>query len=1731
MGSKVEKIDPKSTGGEGFDFEDKVGAYFISFLLTGHELYPTLNLGRLERICLQRKVEGWELDDFILDFQNAVNKPNVSLSVKSNSQITGKSAPSDLVEGLWKQFSKEGKNPFNMEKDFMGLVTSGSSTTAIETMRVLSKFAKRNGDENLEDFLKNEGFTNENVRSLLDSFEKPETVEVKDVLSKIDIIKKFIHVDMNLDDPSSADLQMAFKNLSEVLNGENVNELWIHLQSIVKTKRAVAGEINYNNLVADLSRIYDLKGHLSLSSDLERINKHTAIELEKIKSTIGDDLRIPRSTKEIEEIRHPGFYSLIGQSGTGKSSLLKQWVDKDKKQTVWIPYSYFKAKSLSEFYTLFGSDNSLDKVLKLGPSNITVVLDGIDRLASDEEIEILRSFLLDIRDYVKGRHSIVISCQDQIWKTLVLQLATKEIEFKIVSCPLLSDDELKFVSDRVKFLSGILVDSKSKEILRQVKYLDIVIKMIESKSVEENAAINESMLVEGFWTLVSELGKYPERLSVIVKLASIQADEYNFSTAISLFDVEEITVLKELEKRNYIVIENDFIRFFHDIYGDWLRLKFLLQDQDSLALAVEKSQNLFWHKAVTLFSLSIFDDQGLENWKITLEKLKSLNSDLTADLFLDIAITTQNAPVILEVLKETFFENENDLFKRFLNRFLAYATMPNPRIMSLREEWGISEISAAQIQRLPIYNYWAKVIIFVKSNLELFNNVVKESIAISEIWLKNTPNKFPLRDIAGEIVLYHNNRILNAKFSKDWYLIRDGIDKACFSALFASYPVNPSEAEDLILKFVGLSENQVKPKNVIKKEGVGKYSKTFDMFHKRIERVPWEYGPVFKKDNQFPKSVFKVDTFEILIKNNPELASKVLLASIIEEPKEYERYDELDIHDNLAIDRDHEFSPPFYTQGPFLKFFQLEPDIAIDCMINLTNFVTDRWVDREKKRKHNFHGVEIEINGIKKMWFGDGQVYWWSADTAHCPDVVVCFLMAFEKWIYNHLDEKKDIDRYIDKLLEKSYSMSVLGLLSVIGKKHLPLFQHKLKDLFSVEYFFWWDHSLLNQGDLGGFKYIGWSSEDSFLRKLAIEWGGMNHRKIYLEQVSTFYLLNDLKMKDHFNAIRVKWAKLVEANYDSQLDALVQKFNPNNYQIQKTEDGQEMAFYVPPKEYLAKNEERFSENDKNLMWLMFPYNAKKILEKESIHEDDISSLETVLETLKDYKGDEDHLHNMDDCRLTLNGIKLVSHYEKMVGLNASDLERIKVEIEQTLLEIWNDRSLLDFRFDQSDSKYDATLALVLGRIQSHCKTEEWFKRCVSSIICGPRSIPIKSFFQSSIQKNECDKFTLQSLNLLFEFSKYQTVLSEIENRFKYSYPDKEESFLRRYISKSKFIRTKLLKELTLDDRYEIFNTEVDSLIRKFVSGEMVASWPSWDYNPRAYRFAAHIEKFRDGVINLEFFTTSVSLLPSTSKWSEDLLKGWEKFINTGLKLLTLRLKKEIEKNGDIKGTPYNQDRFLISSFANTYLFQHSDKLDITLKDFLSVGEQGHYWLDDFGKELFRFVVDHKDKWDIYVERCKTALDIAETVPELSTGRWNNDKIWYSLIGLDSLNIRFLDASLIGLIDKLWPQVERLLMIRSTSLECLNQVIYLLLKDASINVRMNGLTLIAEKLKDQDFSDYSHERYVENYSYLLTKLWSEHLDDLKSNKGYLESFQDILKPLIAVQNPSALELAVHVNSIK
>jgi hypothetical protein len=57
----------KSTTGKGYDFEDRIGAYYLACLLA-NEPPVTIDLGCIVRLDFQVRAMGWHLDDMLLTF-------------------------------------------------------------------------------------------------------------------------------------------------------------------------------------------------------------------------------------------------------------------------------------------------------------------------------------------------------------------------------------------------------------------------------------------------------------------------------------------------------------------------------------------------------------------------------------------------------------------------------------------------------------------------------------------------------------------------------------------------------------------------------------------------------------------------------------------------------------------------------------------------------------------------------------------------------------------------------------------------------------------------------------------------------------------------------------------------------------------------------------------------------------------------------------------------------------------------------------------------------------------------------------------------------------------------------------------------------------------------------------------------------------------------------------------------------------------------------------------------------------------------------------------------------------------------------------------------------------------------------------------------------------------------------------------------------------------------------
>src|SRR3712207_1697515 len=128
---------PKLTGGGGFVFEDKVAAYFLVCLLSGETpLDPSI--GMISRVDFQTRADGWFLDDILLTLTTRGGIRRCALSVKSNQQFSGPSAPAEFVRAAWEQFLHHGSSVFERTSDYLGLVTAplpGALSTQLEELR------------------------------------------------------------------------------------------------------------------------------------------------------------------------------------------------------------------------------------------------------------------------------------------------------------------------------------------------------------------------------------------------------------------------------------------------------------------------------------------------------------------------------------------------------------------------------------------------------------------------------------------------------------------------------------------------------------------------------------------------------------------------------------------------------------------------------------------------------------------------------------------------------------------------------------------------------------------------------------------------------------------------------------------------------------------------------------------------------------------------------------------------------------------------------------------------------------------------------------------------------------------------------------------------------------------------------------------------------------------------------------------------------------------------------------------------------------------------------------------------------------------------------------------------------------------------------------------------------------------------------------------------------------
>lgn len=284
MASKV--AAPKNTGGGGEIFETEVCASLLAGMLAGE---PPLEpeLGTLERLDFQTRVDGWYLDDVLLTTRVSDNRHRIALSIKSNAQFTATSAPRDFVECAWEQWLHLSSSVFDRAADYMGLVTASISQSARTALNGLFLKVHSADPDGFASRISTPGWASEDEREMFQSFACPASMARSHPSAdqeRAHMLLRLRFLEYDFGQPNSSSLKQAHRICRDALRSRDpveARKLWDTLRSITDELRPAAGALTRQALIDRLRGRFELAVHpaRSLASALDEATRTWASTL------------------------------------------------------------------------------------------------------------------------------------------------------------------------------------------------------------------------------------------------------------------------------------------------------------------------------------------------------------------------------------------------------------------------------------------------------------------------------------------------------------------------------------------------------------------------------------------------------------------------------------------------------------------------------------------------------------------------------------------------------------------------------------------------------------------------------------------------------------------------------------------------------------------------------------------------------------------------------------------------------------------------------------------------------------------------------------------------------------------------------------------------------------------------------------------------------------------------------------------------------------------------------------------------------------------------------------------------------------------------------------------------------------------------------------------------------------------------------------------------------------
>ncbi len=1069
-------------GGEGFNYEGNVAAYYLASLLAEAHA-PGIDDRIVVRVSVQQRDFDEPLDDVIVDFEGATNNPaRLSLQVKRSLTISKARTNKDfrdIIRDSWATLSKPG---FRINVDRYGVAVDTITPVKERALKTLCNWARESlTAEHFDARFVEGGGASQTIKEVKnDIVTLLEATKGKQCTSEEvhRFLCHFVLIQIDFLNESSTDFSDVINRIRDCLAPDQAAKaplVWSKIVQLARSSAGSSGQFDRARLLRSISLVARIRGSTSFRLDLDRLtelaNSHTNLIPDNIggtkldRSSLLESLDAKLATARLVQIR--------GLPGNGKSVVVKRAVQRSLKRG---PVIFLKAEQLEGINWISYANSQrlsgapLEQLLVEVAAAGTPILfiDAIDRIEIIHQPIIIDLINAIVKLPILDNWRIVVSLRDTGIEVLRNWLGEylDALNVQMLDVGQLNDQEAETLGKAKPHLKPLLFGSAHvQEIVRRPFFAKVLNQSYEADpSVPTFAPQSEVDLIYIWW----QRGGYNatgqgaiERQRVLLDLARVRGRRLN--QPIGLRQLTSVTHIDDLISDGILqnAREGIFVRFAHDIFFEWAFFHVLADhgpqwmeeikscgEPPALARVVELASQ--WEYA-----------QGV-NWSTNLTQIEE--SDVRSQwlrAWLVAPLGTARFEVDEEQFATATFADDFRLFRKALVWFQAEKTTPNPIILAGTLPWERHQRIADYFGWPSDLPAWRRLISFILKHLSnIPQRCYPEIAAIFEVWqnafagLQNQTSQALLQQCAtwlARIDAMDPDGISDKNFAF-WQDVPGlgSFRKSLCELLLSSSISEPSFAAELLQRVTRSKQieddafNDIIAYSPILAQSLPQFVVELSLNFLRKE-LPDEQVAREKQEFhnwvEWRKAAITKPEDELTHRERNALSSETLRKSV----GDFDEYD----WEQLSIHKDFRgLWPPSPLREPFHSLFKSSPDDALRLLQGLCNHAMTAWRQLHR-HSHNRGGTPIPLEltfpwGTQIFWGAEREYLWFRSIWA--PEAIGCGFMALEEWCLAEL-ENRTVDELIQIIVEGNECIAILGIASMlalhtetVSESTLPLF-------------------------------------------------------------------------------------------------------------------------------------------------------------------------------------------------------------------------------------------------------------------------------------------------------------------------------------------------------------------------------------------------------------------------------------------------------------------------------------------------------------------------------------------------------------------------------------------------------------------------------------------------------------------------------------------------------------------